>query len=161
MSGATSLLSSQARATASPPAHTSCLCATTERRHRDRLTQPPCVKGQVYGNVCKVLVIAGHANDSHSPRACRRKVTSTAARSHKPLTQPFCVQAQAYVNVCKVLAERGRTEEAVEVLSRVIAAQPAVGEARALLGRCALSTKGFVPQRDLIRSTQLPGVDGI
>lgn len=45
------------------------------------------------------------------------------------------VQAQAYVNTCKMLMERGRTEEAVEVLSKVIVAAPQIAEARTLLGK--------------------------
>ena len=46
------------------------------------------------------------------------------------------MQCQAYVNVSKELIKRGRVEEAVEVLSKVIAAQPHLDEARAMLGRC-------------------------
>lgn len=38
--------------------------------------------------------------------------------------------------MCKELIRRGRLEEAVEVLSKAIAARPAMQEARALLGRC-------------------------
>jgi hypothetical protein len=49
------------------------------------------------------------------------------------------MQAQAYVAVCKTLVDRGRLEEAIEVLSKVVASQPQVSEARCLLGRCIAS----------------------
>jgi Flp pilus assembly protein TadD len=67
------------------------------------------------------------------------------------------VQAEAYVAVCRTLIDKARVEEAVEVLSKVIAAQPQVTEARYLLGRC-IATLNQEAQERRTRVRQLEAV---
>lgn len=69
----------------------------------------------------------------------------------------FILQAVAYIAVCQTLVERGRVEEAVEVLSKVIAAQPQVTGARCLLGRC-IATLNHEAQDRRSRVRQLEAV---
>jgi hypothetical protein len=64
------------------------------------------------------------------------------------------------VNVCKDLIERGRTEEVVEILSKVISAQPQVTEARAMLSKC-IATLNEEAQQQRSRARQRAVVTGV
>jgi hypothetical protein len=74
------------------------------------------------------------------PDCCRRFRNVLSEPGHEAsggdASGTNCLQGQAYTTVCHLLVARGRLEEAVEVLSRVLAAQPHLAKTRTLLGRC-------------------------